>query len=224
MTTYYKALRTDGTDFATGTTKPRKGQWMPRIDGELVMCGRGYHVSDAVAETLVGGSWPCKLARVEIPDGEWDRQGHKLVVPTYRVVEWLPAWQALGPNGKDIAALIERAKRLTDTDVQRLYAARDAAGYAARGAARDAARGGARQAARYAAWGAARYAAGDAARDAAWYAARGAAWGAARYAARGAARGAARDAAGALVVRDLITPEQFAILYGPWATVVEANP
>ena len=180
MTTYYKALRPDGTDFATGTTRPRKGQWMPRIDGGLIMCERGYHVSDAVAETLIGGSWPCKLARVEIPDGEWDRQGHNLVVPTYRVVEWLPAWQALGPNGKNIAALIERAKRLTDTDVQRLYAARGAA------------------------------------RVAAWYAARGAA--------RDAARGAARGAAGALVVRDLITPKQFAILYGPWATVVEATP
>ena len=37
MTEYYKALRPDGTDFATGTTKPRKGSWMPRIEGELVM-------------------------------------------------------------------------------------------------------------------------------------------------------------------------------------------
>ena len=188
MTTCYKALRPDGTDFATGTTKPRKGRWLPRIDGDLIMCQRGYHVSDAVAETLIGGSWPCKLARVEIPDGEWERQGHKLVVPTYRVVEWLPAWQALGPNGEDIAALIERAKRLTDTEAQRLYAARSAAE--------------------------------DAAEDAAWSAA----WSAAVSAAGQAAGDAAEYAAGALVVRDLITPKQFAILYGPWATVVEATP
>ncbi|MCC7253268.1 MAG: hypothetical protein IT540_15515, partial [Hyphomicrobium sp.] len=52
---YYKALRPDGTDFATGTTKPRKGRWMPRIKGKLIMCERGYHIADAVAETLIGG-------------------------------------------------------------------------------------------------------------------------------------------------------------------------
>ena len=47
-----------------------------------------------------------------------------------------------------------------------------------------------------------------------------AAWAAARAAARDAARDAARAAAGALVVRDLITPEQFDILYGPWREAI----
>jgi hypothetical protein len=46
-------------------------------------------------------------------------------------------------------------------------------------------------------------------------AARNAAW----NAAWDAARDAAWDAAAALVVRDLITPEQFDLLYGPWASV-----
>ena len=64
-----------------------------------------------------------------------------------------------------------------------------------------------------AAWFAAR----DAARDAAWFAARDAARDAAGYA----AGFAARDAALALVVRDLITPEQFDLLYGTWASVME---
>ena len=124
MTTavYYKALRPDGTDFATGTTRPALGQWMPLITGELIMCRRGYHVSDAVAETLAGGSWPCLLARVEIPEGDWEQQGHKLAVSTYRVVEWLPAHQALGPNGQEVAALIERARLLTAPELQRLAA------------------------------------------------------------------------------------------------------
>ncbi|MCC7408304.1 MAG: hypothetical protein IT442_09540 [Phycisphaeraceae bacterium] len=205
---YYKALRPDGTDFATGTTKPRKGRWLPRIDGELVMCKRGYHVSDAPAETLVNGSWPCKLARVEIPDGEWDRDGHKLVVPTYRVVEWLPAWQALGPNGEAVAVLIERARRLTANEVLRLFDAWHAAGYDAWHAVWHAARDAARDAAGYAA--------GYAARDAVWHAARDAAG----YAAGYAVGDAARDAAWALFVRDLISPEQFDILYGPWASVI----
>jgi len=156
MTYYYKALRPDGTDFATGTTKPRKGRWMPRIAGDLIMCERGYHVADAPAETLIGGSWPCKLARVEIPDGEWERDGRKLLVPTYRVVGWLPAWWALGPNGEAVAALIERAKRLTPDEIERLAAAWSAAGSAARLAAWSAAG--------LAAWSAA----GSAARFAAW--------------------------------------------------------
>lgn len=49
------------------------------------------------------------------------------------------------------------------------------------------------------------------AEDAAW----GAAW--------GAARDAARDAALAVLVQDLITPEQFQLLYGPWASVIDTK-
>ena len=71
-------------------------------------------------------------------------------------------------------------------------------GYAARHAARRAAGSAAGSAARYAAWHAARRAAGSAAR------ARDAAWGAGR----------------ALVVADLIAPEQFATLYAPFSTVL----
>ena len=52
--------------------------------------------------------------------------------------------------------------------------------------------------------GAVWYAARDAARDAVWVAARVAAW----------------DAAFALLVRDLITSEQFDLFYGPWRSVV----
>lgn len=215
-TVYYKALRPDGTDFATGKTRPRRGRWMPRIDGELIMCERGYHVSDAVASTLIGGSWPCKLARVEIPEGEWQREGHKLVVPTYRVVEWLPAWQAFGPNGKAVAAMLNRARRLTADEVQRLDAAAKNVWSAACGAAKGAAWEAACGASVVTAWKAAREvameAAGETAREAA------------GKAATFAAREAVADAARALVIRDLITPEQFDTLYGPWASVVEGAP
>ena len=68
-----------------------------------------------------------------------------------------------------------------------------------------------------AAWDAALGAAWDAAWDAAW----GAAWDAARGAGLGAARGAAWGAACALVVRDLISEEDFDLLYGPWKIVME---
>jgi hypothetical protein len=50
-----------------------------------------------------------------------------------------------------------------------------------------------------------------------------AAWNAARDAARYAAWYAARDATLALVVKDLITPDQFNTLYGPWASVMEVG-
>ncbi len=64
---------------------------------------------------------------------------------------------------------------------------------------------------------AARAAAGYAARYAAWAAAGDAAW----YAAGYAARYAAGYAACALVVRDLIPPKQFDLLYGPWSKAIE---
>ena len=207
MASYYKAVRPDGTDFATGKTRPVVGEWMPRIKGRLVLCERGYHVSDAPAETLTGGSWPCRLFEVEIEGDAPPRHidGHKRVVHTYRPVRELPAWQALGPNGEAVAALIERAGRLTKEEAERLSAAPRAAWDAAR-VALEAAWGAARGAAWGAAWGAARYAA----------------WCAARYAARGAWE-AAWGAALALVCRDLITPEQFDLLYGPWAGVMEGG-
>ena len=220
---YYKAVRPDGTDFATGTTRPVVGEWMPRIKGRLKLCKRGYHVSDVPAETLIGGSWPCRLFEVEIAEDVSPKHiaGHKRVVHTYRPLRELPAWQALGPNGEAVAALIERARSLTADEIQRLGAAWDAARVAAGSAAWDAAWDAARVAAWDAARGAAGSAAGSAARVAAGSAARGAARGAALDAARGAAGGAAGGAAVGLVVRDLITPEQFGILYGQWASVIE---
>ena len=199
MTTYYKATRLDGTDFATGTTYPVVGEWMPRIDGTLRLCERGYHVSAAPAETLIGGWWPCRLFEVEI-DGDTPEShidGHKRVVHTYQPIRELPAWQALGPNGQDVAALIERVGQLTPADAESLQAAWDVAGNAAR------------------------YAARDVAGNAAWNAAWNAVWNTAWNTAGAAAGNAARYAALGLVVRDLITPEQFAALYGPWASVME---
>ena len=71
---------------------------------------------------------------------------------------------------------------------------------------------------RVAAWDASQYAARGAAWDAAWAAARGAEWDAAWAAARGAEWDAAWDAAWAavaIIVRDLITPDQFDTLTAP---------
>ena len=195
MTTYYKATRTDGTSFHDAKTTWTVGETVKinRLDRRKTMCGTGIlHASDAPGESLVGGSWPCRLFEVE---GEpVAQEGHKFGFHELTVVRELPAWQALGPNGEAVAAPIEQVRSLTSEHAQRLASAWRAAWRAA--------------------WDAARYAAWDAARDAAWGAARNAAW----YA----AAGMAGDAAAALVVRDLISDEQFQVLYGPWASAMEA--
>jgi hypothetical protein len=193
--TFYKATRPDGTSFYDGTTKWQVGHIVrhPAPDLSLGICSAGVlHISDAPGETLVGGWWPCRLFEVEPRDDMIGSEEHKYGCTAVKVVRELPAWQALGPNGEAVAALIKRCRTLTKGEAKQLSAARDAA----------------RDAARSAAWSAARDAAGDAAVGAAWDAAVGAAWDAARY------------AAWALMVKDLITPEQFDLLYGPWALVM----
>ena len=202
--TYYKATRPDGTSFYDSQTLWRVVRITRHPEPNLSagLCSSGVlHASDAPGETLVGGSWPCRLFEVEPRGRVVSNDGsHKHGCAAWKVVAELPAWQALGPNGEQVAALIERCKTLTASEIERLDAARDAA----------------RDAAWYAAWDAAWYAAWDAARDAARFAARDAAW----YAAWDAARIAARDAAIALVTRDLLTSEQFDILTAPWREVV----
>src|SRR5690606_11846655 len=112
-----------------------------------------------------------------------------------------PAHEALGPQGEEVAALIERAKRLTSEEIEGLV--RDAAWDVAWDAA----------------WATARHAARGAAWDAAWDAAWAAAWVAALDAAWDAA-GAAAGASLALLTRDLISEQHFEVLYGPWREVV----
>ena len=164
--TYYKATRPDGTSFQDGKTTWTVGETteLPEAERGSVLCNAGVlHASTEPGESLVGGSWPCRLFEVE-PIGELitdDEHPYKVGAHAWRVVREIGAWRALGPNGEAVAALIERARRLTLDEAERLYAAWDAA------------------------------------------------------------RSAAADAVVALVVRDLITPEQFDVLYGPWASVME---
>jgi hypothetical protein len=234
---YYKATRPDATSFYDGKTKWRVGRVVRHSapDLSLGLCSVGVlHFSDVSGEVLMGGSWPCRLFEVEPRGPVIGPEDHKYGTTALEVVAEFPAWQALGPNGEEVAALIDRARMLTKEEIKRLYAAR----YAVTDVARDVARDAARYAAWAAAWDgyAARYAAAYVARDAARYAAWLAAWDAAGYAAWAAAwdaaenaawvavwdvaRDAAGYAAGALVVKDLISSEQFELLYGSWGKVI----
>ena len=177
--TYFKAVRMDGTDFYTGIVR-----WLPPVGEPLPGGGlivrhptarkrtTGYaahYLSVATVPTdCTGMVWPCRLARVErtwaaVWQPDPDALPNKMASWRWRVVEELDATLALGPQGREVAALIERAARLTSDEVAGLATA----WYTEEGAARDAAW----NAASYAAWNAA----GDAAKDATRCAARDAA-------------------------------------------------
>jgi hypothetical protein len=130
MTTYWKATRTDGTDFNTGTIDyaAALGTGVP-----VVHPGGGTSLTDAADYLSVSTSpadctgfrWPCRLFVVE-PDAPWTP--HERELPNKRacrsllVVEELPAWQVFGPQGEAVVAVIERASRLTGDEVVRLDA------------------------------------------------------------------------------------------------------
>ena len=206
-TTYFKAVRPDGTDFHTGTVQwappeGHEGEWIVRHPAatEIGDDASGYLSVATVATDCTATSWPCRLLTVEaigdvtIPSPS-DLPSKRAGV-AFRVTGELPAHEALGPQGEAAAALIDRARRLTADELDSLAAAGDAAWDAALAVAGDAA------------W--------DAARDAAWAAA----WDGARAAAWGGAGAAAGDAARALVVRDLITTDQYDTLTRTWREVI----
>ena len=193
MTTYYKAVRPDGTDFFSGQVRwlPPAGEPLP--EGGLVVRhptattpSLGDDAADYLSVSTVptdctGMQWPCRLARVEAVDtAVWTPNAaalpNKRAAVVWRVVAEVDAWQALGPQGREVAAIIDRARMLTADELRQLTAT--------------------------------------------WSAAWGTAWDAAWGTARGAARDAARDAALATLVRDLITPEQYDLLMAPWRTVI----
>ena len=206
--TYYKAVRPDGTDFYSGRVLwDRVGEIVEHpAPGSLGSYDAEGYLSVSVSPTdCTGMKWPCRLFEVEPVEGVsvWEPTPtlpSKRASHAWRVVRELPAYEALGPNGAEVAAFLDLLPTLTR-----------AQGVTARSAAGDAVG----SSARVATWFVAEDAAGDAARDAARDAAGKAAWCAARSVAWCAARDVTLDAAGALVVRDLITTEQFDVLTAP---------
>ena len=212
--TYYKATRPDGTDFRTGTidyaAALAAGEVVLHPSGENRKGDPATYLSVATVPTdCTGFAWPCRLFTVEAVGDALPAPGlpNKRRVAALRVTAELPAHEVFGPQGEAVVALIDRAARLSPDEVERLAAASYTAWDwdTARDTARDAAIHAARDAAIHAARAAGVTAAGAAAAAAAVYA----------------AAAVARDAAVALVVRDLITPDHFNILYGPWASVID---
>jgi len=138
--TFYKATTPDGKDFRTGTLDYAgalvSGEPVSRPDqGPMVKDSPSTYLSVSVepGEVLLGGTWPCRLFLVE-PLGEVigsDDHPYKRCCKSLRVLEEVPAHQALGPNGAEVAAIIERIDGLTVGEIRHRGAAW--------GAARDAA-------------------------------------------------------------------------------------
>ena len=205
---YFKAVRPDGTDFHTGTV-----HWLPAdgvipADGWLVkhphpaaQIGKGsaadasrYLSLSTVATNCTGMEWPCRLLEVE-PAGRAfldNRFSHKRRVKAARVLRELPATDTLGPQGVQVAALIDQVSHLTADQI------------IAHGAAWDADRDAAMDAALGAVYGAYR-------RDA---------WVAVQVAARVNSWDAAWDAALGWLAKDLISGEDFRTLTDPWTQVM----
>lgn len=147
--------------------------------------------------------WPCRLLEVEAV-GEVITPNpalpHKRAGLAFRVLREVPATLALGPQCEHIAALLSSIPAITGTTANRVALARDAVSEVARDSAW------------YAAWDATR----DGTRDAAFHVARSAP----SRVMLGAVLDAARDAALALLVRDLITTEDYDTLTHPWRAVI----
>jgi hypothetical protein len=144
MKIYYKATKPDGFDFYSGTVdyagalvsgKPVTRKPVPEYGFECCS-DTVYHAADAAAETLIGCKWPCRL--FEVSGKPVAQRGHKFGFRSLRVLREIPAHLALGPQGEEVAALIDQASRVTYEQSVQLDAARDAAWDAARDAARDA--------------------------------------------------------------------------------------
>jgi hypothetical protein len=196
---YYKVLNDnhscvgsnmDWTEYLPDGDNP--GKWTPKMRGELELCHKGYHLTDA--EHLIDWISGNQLFEAEI-DGEMLQGDNKVACRKMRLVRQVDSW-----NDKMMRLFAvwcaREALKLIDNPDPRSVNACDVAERYANGDATIEELAAARAAARAAAW--------DAAWDAAWYAAWYAAWDAARNAAWNAAWDAARNAAWAAQSKKLI--------------------
>ena len=146
MTAYYKATRPDGTDFRTGTVDYGaallSGEVVRHPSAKRLRGDPSTYLSVSVSEAdCTGFSWPCRLFRVE-PVGRVAKDSDlpsKRLASALRVVEELPAWRALGPNGEQVARFIESCRSIAREQAEGVRAAWDAGWAAGWDAAWDAA-------------------------------------------------------------------------------------
>ena len=177
MSKYYKFLKADGSaTYSKGKWAlpdgDQPGEWMPEIEGEIVLCESGYHATTAAH--LV--EWTnARMFEVEY-DGDVIVGKNKVVGRRARLMREIAAWNDKTARmfaadcAERVLPLFEKRQSNDDRPRKAIQAARDFANGKINASEMDAARAAAWAAAwaaaRAAAWAAARAAAWDAARDA----------------------------------------------------------
>lgn len=109
LSSYYKATCPDGTSFYDHKTEWKPGRITRHPD--LSRGAGALHATNSPVNSLCIGNWPCRLFQVE-PRAKIITEGCTTTCAAWKVVAELPGWQALGPNGRQVAAFIE----ILDTD------------------------------------------------------------------------------------------------------------
>ena len=151
-----------------GTWVP--GKWTRKISGDLQVCRRGYHYTDA---EFVSGWIDAELYEIEIQGNTVISEDapRKYACKKARLLRRIEAWDEKTARLFAVKCAIDALSRIANPDPRSINACDVADRYAEGQATRDELAA-ARAAAGAAAWDAAGAAAGDAALDAAWDAAR----------------------------------------------------
>jgi hypothetical protein len=143
MTTFYKATRPDGTDFHSGkvdyAAALRDGTVLTHAVTATATfppdkrTDASWYFSVSVTPTdCTGMRWPCRLFTVEPVGESWTPDAtdlpSKRACTSLRVTAELSAHEVFGPQGEVVAAIIDRASRLTPDEVERLAVCGQASG------------------------------------------------------------------------------------------------
>lgn len=123
-TTFYKSIRPDGKDFWTKTIDYASALGgfvaVPAVDHPKCGTSDVLHAAATPIDALTGGYWPFRLFEVE---GEPVAQsGLHYGFFKLSVIREVENHLALGPQGKEVIALIERAQTLTQDELKEMDA------------------------------------------------------------------------------------------------------
>ena len=124
--TFYKAVRVDGTDFHSGRV-----DWAGAVGATVShptgvpnsLKPREFFSMATSPEGCLGARWPCRLLEVEatefwLPD-RFATPGSRAAV-SLSVVRELPASLLLGPNAGDVVAFLDRIQSLSSVELYEL--------------------------------------------------------------------------------------------------------
>lgn len=230
MKTHFKTTRPSGFDTYSGTVRwaPADGAPVPHLgllvshpvtggldtvpEDEKTSPSRFLSASTRPAD-CAEMVWPCRLFAVKpVDDAEvWAPNPRRSMTwrasTRWRVVEELPSWMALGPNGQRVAELLDMVNSLESHWFDRLAGALSCHMWSGVEVARSAA------------WKKARDLARDHGRAAAWKLVTSAGW----NAGRADATAAVHDILAAELMADKLTGDEYRVLAWPWLSIFESQ-